>query len=259
MGTEGKLKELVSNFTEELEHLVKEQLLEALQGALGGGLDLGAASAPPKRRGRPPAQKSGGGARAKGAKRSPEELAALVESLFETVKASPGLRVEQLAQEMGIATKELALPAKKLIADGRIYTEGQKRATQYFAGSGGSSRAAAKPKAAARRTRSGKKKAKAKRGGKKKSRRPKGALGDAFAALDQLEETETDSSTEEESPDVEETSEVEASEAPVSEPSPESGEQPITQSPDGRYQVTIDGKTYYAKRERDLRKRLQRA
>lgn len=246
-----KLSELVESFKEDLVALIREQTLESIQEALGGG-------APAPRRGPAPkarAAASNGASRGKGQKRPPEELAALVENFYAEIQGNPGLRVEELANKMGIPTKELALPAKKLLAENRIYTEGQKRATRYYAGSkrGG----AARPRAAARRT--PKKKAKAKTSGKKKGRRPRGsaALNDALEALDRLGSAEPAGETSE----TEELVQVRGSGEPLKRDPIENvtGEQPvITQTDDGRFQVTIDGKVYFAKRERDLRKRLPR-
>ena len=48
------------------------------------------------------------------------------------MKSNPGQRIEQIADGMGTSTKELNLPAKKLIAGKQLKTKGQKRATQYF-------------------------------------------------------------------------------------------------------------------------------
>ena len=50
--------------------------------------------------------------------------------------SSPGLRIEQINKAMGTNTTELALPLRKLVADGALKTEGQRRATKYFPGSG---------------------------------------------------------------------------------------------------------------------------
>jgi len=73
-----------------------------------------------------------GAARRKGAKRDPQELEALTEKLNVYVKAHGGQRIEQIAQGMGTSTKELALPAKKLLATKKIRTTGTRRATKYF-------------------------------------------------------------------------------------------------------------------------------
>lgn len=70
--------------------------------------------------------------RAKGAKRSPDELEELTEQLLAYIKGNPGQRIEQIADGMGTSTKELNLPAKKLLGNKSIKTKGHKRATQYF-------------------------------------------------------------------------------------------------------------------------------
>ena len=50
------------------------------------------------------------------------------------VKKNPGLRIEQINKQLGTTTKDLALPIRKLIAEGAIKAKGQKRSTTYFAG-----------------------------------------------------------------------------------------------------------------------------
>jgi hypothetical protein len=69
-----------------------------------------------------------------GAKRSSEDLEALCQRVASFVKANPGLRVEQINKEIGTTTKDLALPIRKLLADGMITSKGQKRSTTYFPG-----------------------------------------------------------------------------------------------------------------------------
>jgi len=59
-------------------------------------------------------------------------LTQLVGRLLSEIKAKPGLRMEQIAKTLGSTTKDLALPAKKLIAEKKIKTKGERRATKYF-------------------------------------------------------------------------------------------------------------------------------
>jgi hypothetical protein len=75
---------------------------------------------------------SRGRVRAKGAKRSQDELENLTTRLLTYIKSNAGQRIEQVAKGMGVSTRELNLPAKKLLANKSIKTKGQKRATQYF-------------------------------------------------------------------------------------------------------------------------------
>jgi predicted transcriptional regulator len=70
--------------------------------------------------------------RAPGEKRPPAELAKLTERLGEYIKSNPGRRMEAIGKAIGMPTRELNLPIKKLLAAKKIRSEGHKRATEYF-------------------------------------------------------------------------------------------------------------------------------
>lgn len=76
----------------------------------------------------------GGRGRGRGAKRTSDELDGLAESFHSFVAKHPGMRIEQINKQLGTTTKDLALPIRKLIAEGAIKTKGEKRSTTYFAG-----------------------------------------------------------------------------------------------------------------------------
>ena len=68
----------------------------------------------------------------KGEKRTPADLASQVIELRAYIAKHPGERIEQIGKALGVATKDLALPVKKLIAARSVATKGQKRATKYY-------------------------------------------------------------------------------------------------------------------------------
>jgi len=70
----------------------------------------------------------------RGAKRRSEDIENIAETFHAFVAKHPGLRIEQINKQLGTTTKDLALPIRKLIADGAIKTKGKKRSTMYFAG-----------------------------------------------------------------------------------------------------------------------------
>jgi hypothetical protein len=74
----------------------------------------------------------------RGGKRTAEEIAQMADAFLAHVTANPGQRMEHIAKELSLATPELTLPVKKLLADGKLRVEGQKRATQYYLADGGS-------------------------------------------------------------------------------------------------------------------------
>ncbi|HKY41143.1 MAG TPA: DNA-binding protein [Polyangiaceae bacterium] len=124
----------MERFAAELAELIRESAMETVSAALAG------ARPSPGRGGRRGAAlvvtRAGRGraaSREKGAKRPPDEIERLTGKLLDYVQSNPGQRIEQIADGMGTSTKELNLPAKKLIAGKQLRTKGQKRATQYFA------------------------------------------------------------------------------------------------------------------------------
>jgi hypothetical protein len=98
--------------------MIDQALGKGAKGALGGG------------RGR----SLGGGGRGRGAKRSSDELDRMAEDFHQFVAKHPGMRIEQINKQLNTTTKDLALPIRKLIAEGALKTKGTKRSTTYFAG-----------------------------------------------------------------------------------------------------------------------------
>jgi len=75
-------------------------------------------------------------AAASGNKREPAAIAAAVERLAAHIAKHPGQGMEEIVDALGVSTKDLALPIRKLIASKRITKKGQKRATKYFPAQG---------------------------------------------------------------------------------------------------------------------------
>ncbi len=69
----------------------------------------------------------------RGAKRSSDELDKMADQFHSFVAKHPGMRIEQINKQLGTSTKDLALPIRKLIAEGALKTKGAKRSTTYFA------------------------------------------------------------------------------------------------------------------------------
>lgn len=89
--------------------------------------------------------------RGKGAKRSAAEIAKTTTALAAFIISNPGLRIEQIGKALGEQTKDLALPIQKLMADGAIMSEGQRRATKYSPKSAAAPVVAAPAKAKAKK------------------------------------------------------------------------------------------------------------
>ena len=121
------IQRLVDGFVAQVTELARRAAIETLESALGSGGSRG----------------NGGGlgrigrSRGRGAKRTSNELEKLQDDFQSFVAKNPGLRIEQINKQLGTTTKDLALPIRKLVADGSLKTKGKKRSTQYFPGSKG--------------------------------------------------------------------------------------------------------------------------
>ncbi len=139
-----QIRDRIEAFVSELNELVRQAALDAVSDALRSG---GAATL---RRGAVSDRSPRAGLRRGGGKRTPDEIDATAAHVLAYVERSPGQGVEQMARDLDISTRELTLPIKKLLADGRISTKGHKRATKYFAGSASAAPSGRKRKAAAK-------------------------------------------------------------------------------------------------------------
>lgn len=129
--------------------------------ALSGG--RARAAEPARRRaGRPAAASAAGGRR----RRSKEDIDALGQQIVDLLRSKPeGMRAEDIREALGVERKELPRALRAIVAEGSARTEGQKRATTYFAGEGGGAggRRGTKKRAGKR----GAKKGAGKRGGRR--------------------------------------------------------------------------------------------
>jgi hypothetical protein len=131
-----EVNQAVQGFVTQISELARRAALDTLESAFGGKAVRGGAAAtaravaPPSAGNASVGRPRGG----RGAKRTAEDLEALSGKFAAFVKANPGLRIEQINKELGTATKELALPIRKLISEGMITAKGNKRSTTYFPG-----------------------------------------------------------------------------------------------------------------------------
>jgi len=135
---EQQINQRVQSFVAEITELARQQALETLSSALAGAGLLG------HRRG----GRNGAGRRgvrvaltaSAGGRRSADQIDATCQALLSEIGAKPGQRIEQIGAAIGMRTKDLALPIRKLVGQKQIRTEGQRRATRYFPGAGGAGR-----------------------------------------------------------------------------------------------------------------------
>lgn len=130
-----QIRDRIEAFVDEITELVRLAVLESVSDALGGTLLGGATGLDTLRR---PGRGRGLdiSLRRRGGKRTPDEIDATTRQVLDYVSRNPGQGVEQMAKALNTDTKELTLPIKKLLGTGQLTTEGQKRATKYYAQDG---------------------------------------------------------------------------------------------------------------------------
>jgi hypothetical protein len=121
---ENQVNARVEAFVAEITELARAAAYQTLSSALDGGQLVSGRGVSPILRGR------------RGGKRTADEIAHMADAFLAHVTANPGQRMEHIARELGLATPELSLPVKKLLAEGKLRVEGQKRATEYYPADG---------------------------------------------------------------------------------------------------------------------------
>lgn len=109
--TQAQIEALVSSFTAELTRLMQDAVNEALRGA--GTVKAG--------------RRSGGRGGRVAANTD------LDERLYREIKKQGGRRLEELAVALNVDSKQLKLPARRLVAAKRVKKSGQARGTKYRA------------------------------------------------------------------------------------------------------------------------------
>lgn len=134
-----QIRTRIDVFVEEISGLVRQAAVEAVRAALQGSTPAPSLAAP--RRGRKPGpgagrKKATRKASGKRIRRSAEDLERMGAALLDHVRQNPGSRMEEISSALGEDTKDLRRPVQMLVDAGRLRTQGQKRATQYYAGAG---------------------------------------------------------------------------------------------------------------------------
>jgi predicted HTH transcriptional regulator len=116
---QSEMNRVVQGFVAQITELARRAAIDHLESALrgngrrGSGMLLGRVG------------------RGKGNKRTSDELEDLSDKFVDFVKENPGMRIEQINKQLGTSTKDLALPIRKLLAEGVLKAKGQKRSTTY--------------------------------------------------------------------------------------------------------------------------------
>jgi hypothetical protein len=192
-----EIRSRIETFLAEISTMVRDSAFQAVREALGGEGGGSGGNGAPARRG--PGRPRGSGAQAnagaasgngrkkagrrgsRGGKRSSEEMDAMTELIELHIRQSPGQGAEQIGKAVGLSTKDMALPIRKLLAARSIRTEGQRRGTKYFAGGGLGSSGGGGRKAKAQRKSKGARK-RSRKGGRKGARASSAAGKSAPAA-----------------------------------------------------------------------------
>jgi hypothetical protein len=136
MSLKNRISALAEEFSAGVLAAIRAASLEEIlaEGSRSGGRAASAAAAtngePAKRGpGRPRGKKSG-----RLARRSPEQIAQVVESIIGALKKNKaGMRSEQLQKLLSLDKKEISGPLNEALEGKKITKKGQRRATTYFA------------------------------------------------------------------------------------------------------------------------------
>lgn len=129
-----RLQTRITGFVEEINALVREAAVEAVQEALTNG----------RARRRSPTTKARKKPATKRVRRSGAQVDALAAKALAAIKRKSGRRLGEIAKELRVATKDARRPVQTLLDERKVKTTGQRGGTRYFPAAGGKKKAAKK-------------------------------------------------------------------------------------------------------------------
>jgi len=118
-----RIEECIEAFAADMSEIVRRVAFDSVSRALAGQPAIAPAATSASGR---------GGMQRNGTKRTRDQIARTIIALENHLRATPGRRMEELSGDLGLSSRELALPLRRLVETGRVRAEGQKRATRYF-------------------------------------------------------------------------------------------------------------------------------
>lgn len=152
--SQSSIQTLVTEFTNQLQLVIRRTAREGVLAALADGGSTSARRGPGRPRGSKNVVNRGPGRPGVRGKRTSEAVAQMGARLHAYVKSKPGLRADHIAKAFRTDVKTIRLPMQRLIAEKKLTTRGQRRGTTYFAAGA----AASKAKRAKRKKKRGRRK-----------------------------------------------------------------------------------------------------
>jgi hypothetical protein len=121
---QAQIEERINEMVGDVLVLIRRAANDAVNNALSGTTAPGGAKAAPKRGKRRASQPQ--------ARRSPEELSALCERLYQKIDEDPGKGMAAYAEALSTAVRDLGVVMKRLRKAGRVRTLGERDRMQYF-------------------------------------------------------------------------------------------------------------------------------
>lgn len=116
-----RIEQCIDAFAADMSEIVRRVAFESVSRVLAGEPAIAPAARAQLR-----------AARRAGGKRTRREIERTTAALERYIRTTPGRRMEELSSDLGLDSRELALPVRRLLEARRIRTEGHKRATRYF-------------------------------------------------------------------------------------------------------------------------------
>ena len=131
---EERIRVRIDAFVTELNALVRQAAVESVDAALSGSVTMARRTTGRPSKSATSKHKTAG----KRIRRSSADVDATAVAVIRQVKANPGQGVTDIGAALGLSSKDLKLPIKKLLEEKKVRTTGQRRGTKYHpAGRGG--------------------------------------------------------------------------------------------------------------------------